>query len=128
MIFVKKFKLFLMAIVFCSISCNHKPDTIKTELYFGLSNVNGPIAEEDWNKFQTETLDKTLDGYTLIKGSGYWEGNNSQTYSEGTIILIYIHEDSPAEDKKINTLIEKYKKRFNQESVLQTDQIIEAVF
>jgi hypothetical protein len=86
------------------------------------------LPKKTGNRFQTETLDETLDGYTLIKGNGYWEGSNSKTYSEGAIILIYIHEDSPTEDEKIKTLIEKYKKSFSQESVLQTDQRIEAVF
>jgi hypothetical protein len=125
---IKNRKPFILLILLCIISVSCKGDKIKTELYFGLSNADGPIAEEEWNSFKTGTLDKTLEGYTLIKGNGYWKGENLQTYTEETIILVYLHDDSPDEEQKINSVIEKYKKQFRQESVLQIDEAMEYSF
>jgi hypothetical protein len=125
-----KAKLLITAfllLIFCFFSCGNDNSKIKTELYFGLSNANGAIPKNEWNQFQTETIDKVIDGYTIINGEGYWKANDS-TYNEKTVILIYIHDDTTAESKKIDSLINIYKQKFSQESVLRTDQQLKAAF
>ena len=111
-----------IAFIFFITSCSNN-NKVKTELYFGLSNEDGAITQTEWNTFKEKTIDKTLNGYTLINGDGYWKTDNTE-FKEKSIILIYLHEDTPAEERKINTIISTYKEKFNQESVLRVDQAV----
>lgn len=115
-----------IALFFCILSCA-RSTTIKTELYFGLSNADGNIPYEDWNTFRSKTVDNLFDGYTVLNGEGYWKSAGKQ-FHENCIVLVYIHEDTTHEDKKIDSVIYAYKRTFKQESVLRTDQPVNAVF
>ena len=115
-----------LALIFFITSCSNS-NKIKTELYFGLSYAGESISDTEWNTFKEEAIDKTLSGYTLIKGDGYWKTNNTE-FNEKSMILIYLHEDTSVEERKLNTIISTYKEKFNQESVLRVDQSVHASF
>jgi hypothetical protein len=94
---------------------------VKTELYFGLSNKNGLIADSTWTRFRKQKIEAVLNGYTEIKGYGFWRDLYSNSIYEPSVIVIYIHEQSDSESIKIDSLINLYKKEFDQESVLKVD-------
>ena len=112
-------------------SCQNKPEDkkqIKTELYFGMSNAAGPISSSEWLQFRKEVVENMLSGFTELKGEGYWKSESGTRYYENSVILLYIHEQSMEEEAKIDSLINLFKERFDQESVLQTDQEIDYFF
>lgn len=95
---------------------------IKTELYMGLSDRNGkPIPKRKWQAFKTNELVKRLGGYTELPGNGYWINDDGKGFTEKSVVIVYVHEKSAEEDKKIDSLIKFFKKEFDQESVLQID-------
>lgn len=106
----------------------NRHDQIKTELYFGLSNNKGVISPQQWEAFRKDRIENLLNGFTEIKGNGYWKSNNGKALSENSVIIIYIHDDIESETQKIDSLISLYKKEFNQESVLKTDQEVNVQF
>lgn len=116
-----------LIVLFSIFSCGNSNNKIKTELYFGLSNADGAISADEWKQFKSETIDNVIDGYTLINSEGYWTSSDS-TFNEKSILLIYIHDDTSDESKKIDSLVITYKRKFRQESVLRTDQKVKAIF
>lgn len=122
----KTFYWFLL-LTFLSVSCGNENKKIKTELYFGLSNAEGAISRKEWDQFQAESIDKVIDGYTIINAEGYWTSSDT-TFREPSVLLIYIHEDTADESKRIDSLINIYKLKFRQESVLRTDYEVKALF
>ncbi len=101
---------------------------IKTELYFGMSNSAGEIPESQWIAFKREVVENIFNGFTEVKGEGYWISDSGTKYYEKSVILLYIHENNETENQKIDSLISLFKKRFDQESVLQTDQELDVYF
>ncbi|WP_299714203.1 DUF3574 domain-containing protein [uncultured Tenacibaculum sp.] len=101
---------------------------IKTELYFGLSNKEGIISENSWQVFKRNHIDKIFNGYTIIDANGYWTDNNGSKITEPSKLLIYIHKKSDAENTKIDSIINLYKVKFNQESVLKVENKVKINF
>jgi len=122
--------MILLKVVFLSVGgCNEISNPqIKTQLYFGMSNAIGEVPEADWQDFREQVMENIFVGFTETSGSGYWVSQTGKKYYEKSIIITYTHQESQAEDQKIDSLIALFKSRFDQESVLQTDEELSVLF
>src|SRR2546425_4205471 len=82
-------------------------------LYFGTAKPDGSVVtESDWQQFLRDSVTPRFSGFTHWEAFGSWKGT-----SEETRVLVIIH---PAgQEAAIQKIIDEYKKRFAQESVLR---------
>jgi hypothetical protein len=114
----------LLAISLLLFSCNHSK-SIQTDLYFGLSKPDGEVSAEEWTDFREKVLNKTFEGFSEIDCNGHWTGKNGNSVSEKSKLIVIIHPDKEGIDKKVDSVISIYKRRFEQESVLRVDKVVE---
>ena len=82
-------------------------------LYFGTAKPGGSVVtESDWQQFLRDTVTPRFAGFTHWEASGSWKGTPEQTH-----VLVLIHP--PGHETAIQEIINEYKKRFAQESVLR---------
>ncbi|QHT68779.1 DUF3574 domain-containing protein [Rhodocytophaga rosea] len=99
-------------------------------LYFGRSMPNGEeVSEEAWDSFVAEVITPRFpDGLTLLDAQGQWQEEDGVIVRESTFILEVVHPESTSDDDKLKVIIEEYKKRFQQSSVLRVTQPAEVEF
>ncbi|MCU0547650.1 MAG: DUF3574 domain-containing protein [Oscillatoriaceae cyanobacterium Prado104] len=95
---------------------------LKDELYFGLSKPRGEtVSESEWQEFVKEVITPRFrEGLTILDGSGQFLNSAGILIREQSKIVILIYESSPEKERSVNEIIEIYKRRFQQESVLRT--------
>ena len=104
---------------------------VKTELYFGLSRRNGGFIQEwEWKNFSENEISPLLrEGFTILGGEGqYMLHNSPQVIREQAKVLIVVHPLDERFDQTIDRIIDAYKRRFNQESVLKVSSFVRAKF
>lgn len=105
------------------------PAWVKSELYFGRTKPGGEVSAEEWDAFLAEEVTPRFpDGLTVLDAYGQWRNAGGKIWKEATKLLVLVHPDEPAAARKIGELIEVYKKRFTQESVLWVKQPVEVKF
>jgi hypothetical protein len=96
----------------------------RTELFFGLSRDKGPnITDAQFDNFVDHVIsDRFPDGLTVLDGSGKFKNAAGKTIEEPSrlVILLYPPGD-PTSSDRIEDIRARYKKRFDQESVLRVD-------
>ncbi len=110
---------------------NASPKTfLKDELYFGLNKPGGEtIAESEWQEFVKEVITPSFrEGLTVLDGSGQFLNSSGILIREKSKIVILIHENSQKNNRAIQEIIENYKRRFQQESVLRTTSEVKVSF
>lgn len=101
--------------------CASEAPWARYELCFGMSADSGrtQITEQQWQQFRdTEIAPRFPDGFSIIRGDGYWR-NNATNYSEPSQILMVV---APADDStraKLDAIANAYSRRFIQDSVLE---------
>lgn len=102
----------------------------KTELYFGLTKPDGStVAESAFQAFADSVISKTFtEGCTIIDGYGQWLGFNGKLISEPSKIVIVISKLSAQRSRGIEQVREKYKKYYQQESVMRVDEFLKVNF
>ena len=82
------------------------------QLFFGLSKPEGGgVSLVQWRNFERKTLAKTLEGFTVTDAVGYYKGKAERS----KVVTIVAHENDM---DKIETVAQKYARRFGQESVM----------
>lgn len=102
----------------------------RTELYFGLSRPGGVVTEAEFQAFVDERVTPLFpDGLTLLSGSGQFRDATNTIVVEGSkvLILLYPRRDAGA-SARIETIRAAYKRLFQQQSVLRTDEPTCAAF
>jgi hypothetical protein len=98
-------------------------------LYFGLNKPQGRVSDTEWNRFLNEEVTPRFpDGLTVWDAKGQWKDPKGKIGKESTKVLLLIHPDNPAADKAIQTIIEIYKKKFDQESVMRIRTAVDVSF
>lgn len=124
--------LFFLGIIFVLSSCTifKGQKMTKTELFFGLSKPDGQvISTKDWQAFADTVIAKTFtEGLTIIDARGQWLGQDGKLVSESSKMLIVISILSSERSKQIDLVREKYKKYFQQESVMRVDKPVRVAF
>lgn len=95
----------------------------KTELYFGMSkNTGGSVSTEEWNAFEDSVIVKVFSaGSTTIDSKGRWLNENGDVIKESSKIVIAVNKMTPELSAAIDTVREKYKRYFDQSSVLRIE-------
>src|SRR4051794_18874010 len=92
---------------------------VRTTLYFGTARPKGAVSELEWQLFlRDEVTSRFPDGLTVWNAEGQWRAPNGATEHEHTKILLLVHQDTPAAREAIRALIARYRKAFDQQSVL----------
>jgi hypothetical protein len=96
---------------------------VATQLFFGLSRPDGGVVSEaEWRQFLADTVTPRFPaGFTVLAAEGQWRADGSATIMrESARILLVVHRPG-ADDAAIAALIDAYKARFRQDSVLRLD-------
>jgi len=102
---------------------------IEAQLFFGLSRpTGGTVSESDWNEFlQSEIVPRFAEGFSLLDSRGFWlDGQSKQTITEDSKIISRLLR--PGDAEAITQIIDAYRKKFEQESVLRVDTPVCAKF
>jgi Protein of unknown function (DUF3574) len=99
----------------------------RTELFFGLSKANGTkVSDFEFQGFlNREVTPRFPDGLTLLMGQGQFKNSSQVIVKEPSrlLILLYPIKQGNNSTRKIEEIRETYKKTFQQESVLRTDDL-----
>jgi hypothetical protein len=101
--------------------CGTASAHVRTTLYFGLSKAHtkGSVSELEWQMFlKDEVTSRFPDGLTSWEAEGQWRAADGAIAHERSKVLLLVHPDSPAARTSVQTVIERYRKSFDQESVL----------
>ncbi len=128
----KQFPTLLLIISLLSPACAPSKALVKTPngstsspfvsdtLYFGTSTSKGPVTTPQWDSFVSSVVTPQFpEGLTIWDAKGQWKGKSGSVGKEKTKVLLLIHLDSRKADEAIQEIINAYKKRFNQESVMK---------
>jgi hypothetical protein len=91
---------------------------VRTTLYFGMSRPTGAVSELEWQLFlRDEVTPRFPDGLTVWDAQGQWKSKGG-IEQERSKVLLRVHPDAAAARASVLALIEQYRKKFDQESVL----------
>lgn len=95
---------------------------VATQLFFGLSRPGGPaVSAAEWQAFLADTVTPRFPaGFTVSAAEGQWRQDDTTIVRESSRILLIVHR-AGEDDAAIAALIEAYKARFHQQSVLRLD-------
>ncbi|MGB8702994.1 MAG: DUF3574 domain-containing protein [Thermosynechococcaceae cyanobacterium] len=109
--------------------CNNVPSSdffARTELFFGLSKPDGSeVTEAEFQHFlNREVTPRFPDGLTLLSGRGQFKNSKGLIVKEPSKLLILLYPIAQSSDssQKVEQVRKAYKKAFQQESVLRTDE------
>ncbi|HVW12766.1 MAG TPA: DUF3574 domain-containing protein [Mucilaginibacter sp.] len=98
---------------------------VETDLYFGLSKPGGGmVTEQEWDNFKNDQVCRVFkEGNTIIDATGNWlDPKTGKSVTEPSRIVICLHKNNAKISRQIDSLRQKYKTLFNQESVLRVDK------
>jgi hypothetical protein len=101
--------------------CNEGEKWAVTDtLYFGAAKPGGLVTEEQWNLFIDEAATPAFpEGLTTWSAEGRWRMANGAIEHEPSHVLQLTHDGTDARDRAVRTIMERYKKDFQQEAVLR---------
>jgi hypothetical protein len=97
---------------------------VRTELFFGTDKPGPDVTDWQFQQFINKTITPRFPlGLTVLSGNGQWQEDNGSVTRERSkvVVLIYSLDEQQQDSKKIEEIRDKYKKQFQQESVLRTD-------
>jgi hypothetical protein len=101
----------------------------RTTLYFGLTRPAGTITDRQWNSFvRDEVSTRFPEGFTVWQADGQWRAADGRVNQERAKVLLVVHSNTPEVRDTLISLVESYKKRFQQESVLWESAAVCAAF
>ena len=91
---------------------------VRTTLYFGSARPKGSVSELEWQLFlRDEVTSRFPDGLTVWDAEGQWRAPHGVEH-ERTKVLLLVHPDTPAARESVQAVIDRYRKAFDQQSVL----------
>ena len=91
---------------------------LRTTLYFGLGRPKGTVSELEWQLFvRDEVTPRFPSGLTVWDAEGQWQSQGSVGH-ERTKVLLLVHPDTATAQESVQAVIGRYRKAFEQESVL----------
>ena len=113
--------LFAPVLLIFIVSCAHH-NQIETKIIFG-RNIGDTafVSDSAWNAFVTSDIIPLFpDGFTILDADGYYRGENEFVHEPSKIFLL-VHTGGAETEKNLSLLMEQYRKKFHQESVLRID-------
>ena len=100
-----------------------KPAT-EVDLYFGRSTPTGEVSDAKWAQFLTSEITPRFPaGLSVIDVAGQYRdpsGHIGREKSKRVVLLVF---DAPAHAAKVKEIVDTYKKRYAQHSVLHTERM-----
>jgi hypothetical protein len=95
---------------------------ITSELFLGQTRPDGnAISAADWNAFLGEVVTPRFPaGLTVLDAMGQWRGRDGKIGQEKAKVLVIVRPGG-ADGEGIAAIVDAYKARFMQESVLRVD-------
>ena len=92
---------------------------LRTTLYFGSARPKGSVSELEWQLFlRDEVTARFPGGLTVWDAQGQWRASQGGIEYERTKVLLLVHADTTAARQSVLEVIERYRKAFEQQSVL----------
>lgn len=92
---------------------------LRTTLYFGLARPKGSVSELEWQMFlRDEVTARFPQGLTVWEAEGQWRAPDGVVGHERSKVLLLVHPDTTAARESVQVMIARYRKTFEQESVL----------
>jgi hypothetical protein len=92
---------------------------LRTTLYFGRTRPNGSVSELEWQMFlRDEVTQRFPEGLTVWEAEGQWRTAAGSIDHEQSKVLLLVHADTAAARQSVQAVIEAYRKKFDQQSVL----------
>lgn len=92
---------------------------LRTTLYFGTTRPTGAVSELEWQLFlRDEVTQRFPDGLTVWEAQGQWRSSSGRVDQERSKVLLVVHPDTAKASALVQEVIAKYRKQFDQESVL----------
>jgi hypothetical protein len=92
---------------------------VRTTLYFGSAKPKGSVSELEWQLFlRDEVTSRFPEGLTVWDAEGQWRAPLGAVEHERTKVLLLVHPDTVAARQSVQAVIERYRKAFDQQSVL----------
>ena len=117
--------LVLVALSACAGTTDHLcPDgtdhLVRYELFMGRSNSGGEVVNDAaWEGYLRETVTPRFpDGLTALDAQGQWRDSEGAVQRERSKVLVILTLPGDDAMARIDEIIEEYKGRFSQESVL----------
>ena len=89
-------------------------------LYFGTAMPRGVVSDPAWQGFVDEVVTPRFpDGLTAWPAAGQWRPAGGAVVHEASTVLNIVHAADARSDAAIAEIIDAYKRRFQQESVLR---------
>ena len=102
---------------------------VRTTLYFGLARPAGTVSEVEWQSFLREQVTPQFpDGLTVWEADGQWRRPDGSIGRERAMVLLLVHDETPAARDALGALVTSYKREFQQESVLWESAVVCATF
>jgi recombinational DNA repair protein (RecF pathway) len=98
--------------------------TQRTDLYFGRSIPGGGmVSEAQWKSFSDSVVSPRFpEGYTASEATGKWMDTDIHTtITEPTMVLTFIGKKSKTRQSNLDTIIQVYRRQFQQQAVLRLD-------
>jgi hypothetical protein len=108
---------------FCSLAETQAGCAVATQLFLGLSRPDGTdVSAAEWQSFLAETVTPRFPaGFTISAAEGQWrQDGTAAIVRESSRILLIVHR-AGEDEAAIAALIDVYKARFRQQSVLRLD-------
>ena len=92
---------------------------LRTTLYFGTARPKGSVSELEWQLFlRDEVTARFPDGLTVWDAKGQWRTPAGTIDHESSKVLLLVHADTSQAREAVLAVIARYRKAFEQESVL----------
>ena len=92
---------------------------VRTTLYFGLARPKGSVSELEWQIFLRDEVTRRFpDGLTVWEAEGQWRTPAGTIDREQSKVLLLVHPDTAPARQSVQSVIEAYRKEFDQQSVL----------
>src|SRR5262245_52592251 len=92
---------------------------LRTTLYFGLTRPKGVVSELEWQLFlRDEVTARFPEGLTVWEAEGQWRRSDGVVDHERAKVLLLVHADTADARASVQGLIDRYRKVFEQQSVL----------
>jgi len=93
---------------------------VVSKLYFGLSGPGGSrITNEEFRDFVDSAVTPLFpDGLTIYAAEGQWKDSAKAILKEQSMVVEIVHQGRRNDNNKFSAIVDRYKKRFRQESVM----------
>ena len=92
---------------------------VRTTLYFGLARPKGSVSELEWQLFLRDEVTRRFpEGLTVWGAEGQWRSAGGGIDHEQSKVLLLVHSDTTAARQSVQAVIDAYRTKFEQESVL----------